>query len=121
MPLTLDQYRELTNEAKQTNYTTYSKSFYEANGQIQIIKIGNTLQFFYNDLANNKRVNFAYYGTYQKAMGEDRIALKLEGCLSAHHNLQLSVIYIVLAKSYFHRTISSIPLSLLILLASKKK
>lgn len=82
MALSLEQYRNLTRETIDSNYKTYSNSTYQAGGVIQILRIGNTLQFFYVDMANNKRVNFAYYGTYQKAMGEDRLALKLEGCMS---------------------------------------
>ncbi len=82
MPLSLEQYRNLTRETIDNNYKMYSNSCYQAGGVIQVTKIGNTLQFFYNDMANKKIVNFAYYGTYQKAMGEDRLALKLEGCMS---------------------------------------
>lgn len=81
--MTLDTYRSLTNEAKQNAYKTFSTSFYQAEGQIQILKIGNTLQFYYIDIAHKKKLNFAYYGTYQKTMGEDRMALKLIGCMSA--------------------------------------
>lgn len=81
--MTLDTYRSLTKETKENTYKTFSTSFYQAEGQIQILKIGNTLQFYYIDIAHKKKVNFAYYGTYQKAMGEDRIALKLIGCMTA--------------------------------------
>ncbi len=82
MPLTLTQWRDIPRETKVDTYKTYSKSFYQAEGAIQCIKIGNTLQFYYNDIAHNKRLNFAYYGTYQKAPGDDRIALRLVGCMS---------------------------------------